>query len=342
MRRNLTSTTSARLLGCVLGCLLVASSATAQSGGVPRVGLDTARRAAAKKVRGRSATPARDRSDALRYGWRGLPYGYGPAWWTMPQASSYKQYPPPVAIEPRLGLLNNYPFAWQMGLQMPPADPNPLRTYSLGPFQGVVRSPQYPAWLYGDDGMLEEGLLEDDDGARELAAALELMRAGKYKTAGLILAEGYRDSDDARYPILLVEALVGLGKNRYANLLLAQTLKSEAAFAVLPENAAAHFPSRRAFEEKRAAVGEEYALLDAYLTLFSDQATAGLDKLLRIAAEHDSKGTSVAEKLYRHYLTKAFADDKGAPAKPAKAPEKAPPKNEEPKKAAPDKPDGSL
>ena len=88
-----------------------------------------------------------------------------------------------------------------MGLQMP-AVSDPLYTYSLGPFRGVVRSPQEPRWLDGTaDGW-----------------GLDLMKEGKFKAAGKLLAKGFRDTDVPRYPLVLAEALFALGKFEHADL----------------------------------------------------------------------------------------------------------------------------
>ena len=130
-----------------------------------------------------------------------------PGWgWYVPQSyRGYRPsfYAPPVAMEPRLGLQYNYPYAWQMGITMP-ADASPLVTPSLGPFEGVVRSQ-------------ERSLRLNSVAAR---SGVALLRKGKYRDAGLLLARAYRDSDDPINPLLLAEALFGLGKYQHAELVL--------------------------------------------------------------------------------------------------------------------------
>ena len=163
-----------------------------------------------------------------------------PGWgWNIPQGYLAQSYPayggyrgmgflPPVAIEPRLGLQHSYPFSWQMGIQMP-VDASPLATPSLGPFEGVVRSQERAARL----------------GSPAARNGVALLRKGKYRDAGLLLAGAYRDSDDPIHPLLLAEALFGLGKYQHAELVLRKALESEGAFAVLPEDVAGHFPRRK-------------------------------------------------------------------------------------------------
>ena len=221
-----------------------------------------------------------------------------PGWgWNIPQGYLAQSYPayggyrgmgflPPVAIEPRLGLQHSYPFSWQMGIQMP-VDASPLATPSLGPFEGVVRSQERAARL----------------GSPAARNGVALLRKGKYRDAGLLLAGAYRDSDDPIHPLLLAEALFGLGKYQHAELVLRKALESEGAFAVLPEDVAGHFPSAKAFQDRLAELASsgKHKLLSAYMSLFAEDGSAGVAALLALAKEDE-----LAAGLYRHYLDRVF------------------------------------
>jgi hypothetical protein len=237
------------------------------------------------------------------------PYYIAPWGWYVPQTHQYKSYPPPVALEPRLGLMYNYPYAWQMGLQMP-YDSDPLYTYSLGPYQGIVRSPQSPEWLHE---VAETG-------------GISLLRRGKFKEAGRVLAEEFRQSDDPTPPLLLAEALFALGKYRHAQLVLRHALELDGAIAALPEDVAAHFPSADDYEGRVKALVEAKTakLLTAYLLLFTRDPGAGLDRLVQMMDENPKD--EVPGQLYRHFLGRVFGEPEPPPAeeKPEqKAPEKA-------------------
>jgi tetratricopeptide (TPR) repeat protein len=209
------------------------------------------------------------------YGWPGY------RWSSRP----YKHliYPPPVALEERLGLHHNYPYAWQMGLRLP-EDADPLVTPSLGPYRGVVRSPQ--GWLQ-----------------REEFWAVSLLRQGKYQEAGRRLAAAYRESDDPRDPLYLAEALFALGKYAHAEMVFRHALGLPGAFDVLPEDVAAHFPSREEYEMKVEALQGLSGLLAAYLQLFTKDGSRGLDALAELMVTADGE---IARKLYRRYLSRAF------------------------------------
>ena len=235
-------------------------------------------------------------------------------WWIAP-TSPAKRYPAPFTNELRLGL-GFYPV--QVGLELP-GDASPIEEYRLPAFQGIVRSPQRPEWLYAQQrGAAAAKVTLDQWGIR-------LLRAGEYKAAGRLQAKGFRDSDDPRYPLHLAESLFGLGKFRHAEMVLRHALDQPATYAHLPDEVASHFPSVVEFEGKLAALLEakDAPLLSAYLLLFSRDGTKGLDVLQDLMAK-DPKD-EVPARLYRHYLDKAF----GAP-EPAKAeePEQAEPKPE--------------
>lgn len=218
------------------------------------------------------------------------PYYISPWGWYIPQTYSHKYYPPPVALEPRLGLLYNYPYAWQMGLQLP-YDSDPLYTYSLGPYRGVVRSPQEPQWLHETVG----------------TGPLGLMREGRFREAGRVLAEEFRTSDDPAPPLLLAEALFALEKYRHAELVLRHALELEDALESLPDEVASHFPSPADFEKRvkaLVAVDVKAPLLKAYLLLFTEEASSGLDRLAAMMAENPKD--AIPGQLYRHFLGKAF------------------------------------
>lgn len=236
---------------------------------------------------------------------------YVPPWaWYAPQTHQYKKYPPPVALEPRLGLMYNYPYAYQMGLQMP-ADADPLYTYSLGPFRGVVRSPMYPAWLDPETGQQKPSA--DRWGVR-------LMREGKFQAAGRLQARGFRHSDDPRYPLLLAESLFGLGKPRHAEMVLRHALAQDGVFDLIPEDVASHFASVEDFEKRVQALVAtgKHPLLSAYLRLFTRDGSAGLDALAQLMEDHSDD--EAYARLYRHFLGKAFG--RREKTKPPVAPEK--------------------
>jgi hypothetical protein len=233
------------------------------------------------------------------------PYYLAPWGWYVPQTYKHKYYPPPVAIEPRLGLMHNYPYAWQMGLQLP-VDAEPLQTYSLGPFEGVVRSPQRPVWLH--------------EVAGDAAEAVALMRQGRFQDAGRLLAKPFRETSDPRYPLLLAEVLCAMGKHNHADLVLRHALGLEGAFDALPEDAAAHFASADAFEKAAEAVPQDSVpLLKGYMLLFTRDGGRGLDLLLRMS-QGETADKELAAKLYRHYLGKAFGkpEAEGGAAEPKK------------------------
>jgi len=238
------------------------------------------------------------------------PHGWG---WNIPQGYLTQTYPayggyrrmgylPPVAIEPRLGLQHSYPFSWQMGIQMP-VDASPLATSSLGPYEGVVRSQERAARL----------------GSPAARNGVALLRKGRYRDAGLLLAGAYRDSDDPIHPLLLAEALFGLGKYQHAELVLRKALDSEGAFAVLQEDVAGHFPSAKAFQDRLADLAKsgKHKLLNAYMSLFAEDGSAGVAALLSLAKED-----KIAAGLYRHYLDRVFGAEEPEDVDPAEGADK--------------------
>ncbi|MBN1442141.1 MAG: hypothetical protein JXA90_05490 [Planctomycetes bacterium] len=299
-----------------------ARAQTSKDDAKPRLGLDSAREAPSAsdfliKESRRARSPyetdePRGRPRLPHYGVISPYYIPAPAWgWYAPQTYKHDLYPPPVVVEPRLGMMYTYPYSWQMGIQMP-VEENPLYTYSLGSFQGVVRSPQQPVWLYEQ---IERGELLSDD---PYGAAL--MREGKFKAAGRIQAEGFRSTDDPRFPLYLAESLFGLEKYEHAELVLRHALSQESAFDVLPDDVASHFSSPADFAARveKLLQAKKADLLTAYLLLFSDDGSRGLDMLVRLMDAHPKD--DVYGRLYRHYLAKAFGRSEEPPEAPAPAP----------------------
>ena len=211
-----------------------------------------------------------------------------PTWggWYLPQTYRRRALLPIGTLDPRIGLQYNYPYSWQMGIQMP-YDASPLEIPSLGPFRGVVRSQQRPGRL-------------ENSAARN---AVVLLREGKYRDAGLLLADAYRTSDDPVYPLLLAEALFGLGKYQHAELVLRKAIEAEGSSEVLPEDVAGHFPSAKVFEERLADLAKtgKHKLLSAYMSLFAADGSSGIAGLLALMGTDD-----LAAGLYRHYLGRVF------------------------------------
>lgn len=250
----------------------------------------------------RRAPTDAERVDAARR--QGAPYvpiwgaGYyaGPWNYYILPSAKVKAYPDPFDPDPRLGLHYTYPANRQFGIQIP-YDASPLRSYSLGAYQGVVGSPSTPDWLdrSGDSALLPAG-----------SGVLELFRDGRFREAGRVLAERFRTSDDPRYPLLLAEALFGLGSYRNAELVLRHALNQPNVAEALPEDVAQHFPSRDEYErrvEELTAKDEGAPLLTAYLLLFSDDPADGLARLGEMITESQDERAAV---LYRHYLGQVF------------------------------------
>ena len=181
--------------------------------------------------------------------------------WYSPQTIPYKQelVPPPIAREPRLGLLNNYPYAWQMGLQLP-VDTSPLQIPDLPPYTGIV-------------GELKAAQAESASTALpEERAVLARMRSGRYREAGRLLVRGLARDRDPRYALLLAEAFVGLGKYAHAELLVRRAYElagGEPRGSTMPGSIASRFASSEEFERHVASVNASasYPRLGRYLRL---------------------------------------------------------------------------
>ncbi len=223
-------------------------------------------------------------------------YGYAP-WWAAPRSIKYKRhyYPHPGHNEPRLGLHAYGPYSWEMGLQLP-VDSEPLPVYAVGQaYEGMVaralRSRVETDQLKGND------------------PAIELMRAGKYREAGRVLADGFRRDDSPRYPLLLAEVFFGLGKFSHAQLLLEEALRNPNVASYLPRNAARQFPDG-AFDKQLKALGLDpkgVSLVHAYFLLHSKTPDAGLEILRQIVENEGNPLAEAAGILYRHYLVQVFA-----------------------------------
>ena len=265
------------------------SAGVASRGGVPVLGLPTRPRVETVEA-GLDAGPP-------IYPTHPYYYGYAP-WWRLPQSVKYKRYyyPHPGHNEPRLGLYNYDPYSWQMGLQLPrDGDPRPWYTTGYPPYEGMVARVLRTR--------VESDRLQGSDGA------LELMKAGKYRQAGLLLADGFRNDNSPRYPLLLTEVFVSLRKYPHAQLLLEEALRSQSVTDYLPRNVAAHFPSQEDFDTmlKGLLDGQgPISLLQAYYLLHSKTPDAGLEILRRIVSEEGNPASEAAGILYRHYLGQAF------------------------------------
>ncbi len=229
-------------------------------------------------------------------------YGYAP-WWAAPRSIKYKRfyYPHPGHNEPRLGLHAYGPYSWEMGLQLP-VDSEPLPVYAVGQaYEGMVaralRSRVETDQLKGND------------------PAIDLMKAGKYREAGRVLADGFRRDDSPRYPLLIAEVFFGLGKFSHAQLLLEEALRDPNVATYLPRNAAQHFPGDEEFDKKLKALVEApgLSLLQAYFLLHSKTPDAGLEILRQLVQNEGNPMAEAAGILYRHYLVQVFApEDKPA------------------------------
>jgi hypothetical protein len=198
---------------------------------------------------------------------RPRPYRYGYFYphyipWYAPQTIPYKNelVPPPVAGDPRLGLGHNYPYAWQMGLQLP-ADTSPLDIPALPPYTGIVQQ------LKAAESQAESAAFPEE------RAALALMRAGQYRRAGQLLVAGLERGEDPRYPLLLAEIFVGLGKYGPAEHLVRRGYdlagNATAALRTVDGALAARFATLSEFEHHVGAIAEStaYPVLRRYLQL---------------------------------------------------------------------------
>ena len=220
-------------------------------------------------------------------------WGYYP-WYKLPptireKAEDYKRGR--TGYVPRLGLWPHGRYAWQMGHRIP-VDHAPLRD-SGGPtgYRGVVGETL--------SRVHSERLLHGHDNA------IELMKVGKYRRAGLELARGFQRHQSARYPLLLTEVFVALEKHKHAEFLLETALESEGVERYLPADISSHFKDEVTFEKLIGGVKESgEPLLSAYFLLHSKTPDAGLEVLLTLMTKNPDD--RAANTLYRHYLSHLF------------------------------------
>lgn len=272
-------------------------------------------------------------------GW--LAGGYYP-WYWLPATRSTRLRPPSNVHTPRLGLQHTYLDAQPMGIVIP-TDTEPLETgTSLGPFEGIVASARrealeegrpWPPALAGEEAApasapgdaapgageapaaapAPEDVLPAKTGAADAVgadvdAAIALLKEGKTREAGRLLARGFAATDDPRYPLLLCEVFVLLGKPKHATLFLEKALASPLAAAALPDAIAGHMPNGTILAERTQEIisGGDEKLLGAYLLLHSPRPQEGLDLCLEVLKEQPKN--EGARKLYGHYLAKAFGE----------------------------------
>lgn len=227
-------------------------------------------------------------------------------WYGLPQSYRTRRYPPSITHVPRLGLQHTYLDAYQMGIRIPD-DIDPLDfAPNLGEFRGVV-----------GEAKAELAAMEEEESALEPRGSVEsidkdpvvpLMKAGKYREAGRILAGRFGESEDPGTALLLAEVFFALGKPAHAELLLRNALESRRVLEALPADVAGHFSSADEFESKVQDLGSggEPKLLAGYLLLHSKTPESGIDLLGKLAA--GDPGDKAAARLYRHYLSKAFKE----------------------------------
>ena len=232
-------------------------------------------------------------------GWSGYPWAWGwYPWYGFPQTYyDRKDYPPPITHVPRLGLQYNYPFAYQMGIRVPD-DSSPLdHPPNMGPFVGVVQA-------------AKEQLRAEEEAAQAAAqvkgGSIELLKQGKYKEAGQMLAGAFEVSTDPTYPLLLTEVFFALDEPAHAESLLRYALRSPKAVAALPKDVAKHFPTAADFDAKLqslVAAGRS-PLLAGYLLAHSRSPEQGIELLGKLSS--GSPEDKAAGVLYRHYLKKVL------------------------------------
>ena len=230
-----------------------------------------------------------------------VPWGWYP-WFGVPQTYRMKSYPPSITHVPRLGLQHTYLDALQMGIRVPD-DSDPLQAEpNLGPFVGVVGA------LKAAAREAEEEVKETEEGKAACAEVLPLMKQGKYREAGKILADRFQESDDPQYPLLLTEVLFALGKPVHAEALLRHALATDDVLKALPADIGGHFakPDDIEAKVKDLVASGQSQLLAAYFLLHSKSPDQGLDLLQQMMAR-DPKD-SAPSILYRHYLGKAFKE----------------------------------
>jgi hypothetical protein len=221
-------------------------------------------------------------------------WGYWP-WYGLPQTYyGDEQFPPRMTHLPRLGLQYNYPYAYQMGIHSP-EDSDPLYVApNMGPFVGVV-------------GATKAALRQSEPAPGE-NKAVGLMKEGKFREAGRILAGGFQKTDDPRYPLLLAEVFFALGKPEHAEALLRQAVDFKGVEEVLPKEVSNHFPKPEEFDAKvdELSSGGNFPLLAGYLLVHSKSPERGLELLRKLASQDPVD--PAAGLLYRHYLGKAFKE----------------------------------
>ena len=229
-------------------------------------------------------------------------YGYYP-WYRIPQTVPYRHFyhndNRRTGYTPSLGLYVD-PWGWEMGVRTP-IDSEPLEhhsAYTPTTYRGVVAA-----------ALKEHG---SNELLRGRDSAIDLIKAGKYRQAGLLLADGFQREGSARYPLLLTEVFVALGKHRHAELLLEHALYGDGVTHYLPRNMATHFASQDEFKKISESLiqAEAYPLLRAYFLLHSETPEKGLDVLLELVTQ--DANNEAASVLYRHYLSRVFGGKQAA------------------------------
>jgi hypothetical protein len=221
-------------------------------------------------------------------------WGYWP-WYGAPQTYYWdKDYPPRYTHVPQLGLQHNYPYAYQMGIRVPDDSEALYVAPNLGPFVGVVGA--------------SKAALRKSEGAPREGEAVSLMKQGKYREAGRILADGFQKSEDPRYPLLLAEVFFAVGKPDHAEVLLRHAIGMSGVEDSLPGEVSTHFPKAEEFGSKVQELVSDgnHPLLAGYLLVHSKDPVQGLDLLRKLASQ--DPGDPAASLLYKHYLGKAFKD----------------------------------
>jgi thioredoxin-like negative regulator of GroEL len=165
----------------------------------------------------------------------------------------------------------------------------------MGPFVGVV-------------GATKAALRKTEPSPGE-SKAVSLMKEGKFREAGKILAGGFQRTDDPRYPLLLAEVFFALGKPEHADALLRQAIDMKGVEDALPKEVSKHFPKPEEFESKvedLASGNADRPLLTGYLLVHSKSPERGLDLLRKLSSQDPVD--PAAGLLYRHYLGNAFKD----------------------------------
>lgn len=210
--------------------------------------------------------------------------------WFIPRTYGYKDalYPPPVAHHPRLGLMYNYPYSWQMGIRIP-VDTDPLNLPDLPPYQGFVGAVKAALAAVEAEAEAEEAAA----GAQGLDSAMVLMQAGRYREAGRLLAGLFERESSPTTALRLAEVLVALGRYESAELFLTHAFQLDGVEDVLPEGVERHFETVGEFRGHVARVRKSgrHSALAAYLLLRSGDNVQGVEVL------HKGLRTSPADPL---------------------------------------------